>query len=261
MSPIPRCNGWTIAEQTELVQQRDSGGDLQPGDLVVWYPLQVLDQGPQRVAVRDDQHAAAGQQIRNDRVVPVRQQPRGDVAQGFAARLHLWRKHGVAGIVQLELPGFRGERRRGDVVRATPEPKLPVAVLPKHLVLVPALQRSVVPAVEPPRAAHRDPVAVRGRQGEVSGADRPLLQGRVHEGGQHAVLGEHRSGPGRLGFPVGGQVGVLPAGEDASRVPLALPVPQQDQAHRLGHHVPSAARPGRVLPWMNSRLAPPPVET
>src|SRR5690242_9980992 len=88
-----------------------------------------------------------------------------------------------------------------------------------------------------------------------------MLQGRVHEGGQHPMLGKHRAGPGRLGFPVRGQVGVLPAGEDTGRVPLALPVPQQDQAHRLGHHVSSAARPGRVLPWMNSRLAPPPVET
>src|SRR5689334_13614763 len=88
-----------------------------------------------------------------------------------------------------------------------------------------------------------------------------MLQGRMHKGGQHATFGEHRSGSGRLGFPVDGQVGVLPAGKDAGRVPLALPVPQQDQAHRLGHHVSSAARPGRVLPWMNSRLAPPPVET
>src|SRR5205823_14359019 len=102
----------------ELIQQRDAGGKVQPGDLVVRYRLQVLDQGPQRVAVRYDEHAAAGQQIGNDRVVPVRQEPRGNVAQGFAARLRLRRQHGVARIVQLELPGFRGKRRRGGVIRA-----------------------------------------------------------------------------------------------------------------------------------------------
>jgi hypothetical protein len=167
----------------ELVQQRDAGGDLQPGDLVVRYGLQVLDQGPQRVAVRDDEHAAAGQQVRHDRVVPVRQRPRGDVAQGFGTRLRLRRQHGVARVVPLELPGLRGERRRGDVVRAAPEPELPLAVLPEHLVLILALQCPVVPTVEPPGPAHRDPVAVRGGQGEAGGADRAMLQGCVHEGG------------------------------------------------------------------------------
>src|SRR5690349_17093460 len=91
-----------VQVRAELVQQRDAGGDVQPDDLVVWYRLQMLDQGPQGVAVRDYEHAAAGPQVRHDRVVPVWQQPRGNVAQGFGARLRLRRKHGVAGIVQLE---------------------------------------------------------------------------------------------------------------------------------------------------------------
>ena len=85
----------------------------------------------------------------------------------------------------------------------------------------------------------------------------------MHEVGEQAVLGEQRPGPGRLQLPLRGQVSVLPAGEQAGGVPLALPVPQHDQAIRkavLAHGFSSTARPGRVLPWMNSRLAPPPVE-
>src|SRR6202044_1425071 len=58
----------------KLVHRRDAGGYIPPGDLVVRYGLEVLDQRPQRIAVRDDEHASAGLQVGNDRVVPVRQQ-------------------------------------------------------------------------------------------------------------------------------------------------------------------------------------------
>ena len=39
----------------DLVDERDAGRDVQPGDLVVGDAVEVLDQRPQRVAVRDDQ--------------------------------------------------------------------------------------------------------------------------------------------------------------------------------------------------------------
>src|SRR5271163_2322844 len=68
--------------RSEPVDQRDAGGELQLGDPVVRDGLEVLDQRPQRVAVRDDEHATAGAQIPDDRVVPVRQQPGGDVREG-----------------------------------------------------------------------------------------------------------------------------------------------------------------------------------
>src|SRR5262249_55860290 len=62
--------------------------------------------------------------------------------------------------------------------------------------------------------------------------------------------------------------GTAPAGTRRTTGPTG-PAPRmltagwrpQDQADRLDHQISSAARPGRVLPWMNSRLAPPPVET
>src|SRR5689334_5793755 len=255
----------------ELVDQRAAGGEIQLGDLLVRDRLQVLDQRPQRVAVRYDQHAPAGQQVGDDRVVEVGQQPGRDVPERLATWLHIQGKRGIAGIAPLPPGRGRAERRRRGLVGPAPRRELPFAVLGQHLGLAAALKCPVVPAVEPPGAAHRDPVAVGSGQGQFGRADRPVLQRGVREGGQQAVGGQEQPGPGRLLLARGGQAGVLPAGEDPSRVPLALPVPQQhqawrlaprrDQARFLGHDASSAASPGSVLPWMNSRLAPPPVET
>ena len=57
-----------------------------------------------------------------------------------------------------------------------------------RLRLVLALERAVVPLVEPPRAAHRDPRPVRRVERDLGGADRALEHRRVHDVGQHAVL-------------------------------------------------------------------------
>src|SRR5579859_15660 len=43
--------------RSELVDQRAAGGDIQLGDQVIRDGFELLDQRPQRVAVRDDEHA------------------------------------------------------------------------------------------------------------------------------------------------------------------------------------------------------------
>src|SRR5271165_3477453 len=241
----------------ELVDQRDAGGDVQVGDLVVGDGVEVLDQRPQRVAVRDDEHASVGQQVRHDGVVPVGQQPRGDLPEGLRARPGLGREQLVAGVAELGVLSRRAERRWRGVIRPAPRHELLLAVVGAHLGLVPALQRPVVPPVEPPGPADRDPVAVRGRQGEVGRPDRPPLQRGVHGGGGNPVFGQQRPGAGGLLLARRGQAGVLPAGEDSGGVPFALPVAQHDQPALPTQESSSTARPGRVLPSMNSRLAPP----
>ena len=67
--------------RAQLVGQRRASWDVQPGDVRVGDPLQLLDQRAQRVAVRGHQHALPGAQVRDDRVVPVRQQPGRHVLQ------------------------------------------------------------------------------------------------------------------------------------------------------------------------------------
>src|ERR1700722_2581578 len=61
--------------RVQLVDQRDAGRDVELRDLRVPDAVQILDQGAQRVAVRDDQHRLAAGQGRDDRVLPVRQHP------------------------------------------------------------------------------------------------------------------------------------------------------------------------------------------
>src|SRR5215472_18222849 len=50
----------------QLVAERYAVGDLHGGDFLVADSVQVLDQRPERVAKRDDQHGDAGAQARDD---------------------------------------------------------------------------------------------------------------------------------------------------------------------------------------------------
>src|SRR5579863_7489367 len=67
----------------ELVDQRDAGRDVQLGDRGVADAVQVLDQGAQRVAVRCYEHVLAAVQLRDHRVVPVREHAGHDVLEAL----------------------------------------------------------------------------------------------------------------------------------------------------------------------------------
>src|SRR6185437_9712328 len=54
----------------EVVDQRDAGGDVQLRDVRVADPVQVLHQGPQRVAVGHDEHRLARRNAAQDHVLP-----------------------------------------------------------------------------------------------------------------------------------------------------------------------------------------------
>ena len=120
---------------------------------------------------------------------------------------------GVARVVELRVRVVLGERRRRRVVGAAPQHELLLAELGEGLGLVLALQRAVVPLVEPPRAAHRDPHPIGRVERQLGGADRPPLQRRVHDVGEQAVLDEQLAAACRLGHPLLGQVDVDPPGE------------------------------------------------
>ena len=127
------------------------------------HAVEVLHQRAQRVAVRGDQHglpAAAGR-ARSRRTstgsirstTSLRHSVRGTSSVG---------QRRVARVVDLAELVVVGDRRRRHVVGAAPEHELLLAVLLERLLLVLALQRAVVPLVEPPRAPDRDPVPVDG---------------------------------------------------------------------------------------------------
>ena len=205
-----------------------------------------LTQRTQRVAVRDDQHTCPRQQVRDDRVVPVRQQPRGHVAQRLSPRPGLRRDDCVAGIGKLGVPGAVSEPGRRGVVKPAPRHALPLAGLHQHLGLVPALQRAVVIGVQPPGPPDRDPVPVTLGQGEVRSADRPALHGGVHQARQQPVRSQQPARLFRFSLPSLGQRHVHPAGKQIPGVPLALTMTQQNQAVAATRRLPHARVPVRA---------------
>ena len=131
----------------------------------------------QAVAVRGDQHRAAGPQVGDDAGLPVGQHPGDDVLEALGAG-HLVAEVGVPRVADLGELVVVVQRRRGHVEAAAPEHELLLAVLRERLLLVLALEGAVVPLVEPPGAAHRDPVPVGRVEGEVGRGDGPALAAR-----------------------------------------------------------------------------------
>ncbi|BFO22633.1 hypothetical protein SHKM778_90210 [Streptomyces sp. KM77-8] len=73
----------------------------------------MLDQGAQAVAVGGDQDRAAGEEVGDDRVEPVREHPDDDVLQALRLRAHLRREGRVARVGELGVLGVVGERGGG----------------------------------------------------------------------------------------------------------------------------------------------------
>ncbi len=132
-----------------------------PTIVVVGHPVEVLDQGSQRVAVRDDQHRFAAAQVRDDDVGEIRQEADHHVGQAFGQRAAA--DVGVSGVGVLAELAALLDRWWRDVVAAPPRHELLVAVAGLGLGLVQPLQRPVVPFVEPPAAPYRNPQPVGGR--------------------------------------------------------------------------------------------------
>jgi hypothetical protein len=143
--------------------------------------------------------------------------------------------------------------RRWDVVGAPPQHELFVAELGPDRRLVLALQRAVVPFVQPPTAPHRQPVQVGGVQRQLGGPDRAAQQRGVQHGRFDAVLGQQLPAAPGLRLAGLGQVHVHPAGEQVLQVPVALAVPEQDQGGGgFSHAVNPAIRVQRSsihTPW------------
>jgi hypothetical protein len=65
----------------ELVEQRHAGRNVELDDFARGHPVEHLDHGAQAVAVRHDQHIAAGAQLGRDARVPEGQHARQRVLQ------------------------------------------------------------------------------------------------------------------------------------------------------------------------------------
>jgi hypothetical protein len=170
----------------ELITERDTGRDVERDDFLIRQPVEVLHQGTQRVAVGGHQHDTVPAQVRHDRVVPVGQQPPDDILEALGAR-HRLEQVRIPGVGCGALLVIR-QRRRRRVVRPAPAHELLIAELRVDRHPVHALQRAIVPLVEPPRTAHRDPVPVRDVEADLGSPDRAAKQRGVQHVRKQVVL-------------------------------------------------------------------------
>jgi len=183
--------------------------------------------------VRGDQHVQTVEQLRCDVVVPVGQDPNDDVFQALGRREHIRWEMRVTGIVRWMFGAVERHRRRRRVVAAPPGMHLFGAVALRGLLLVEALQRSVVTFVEPPTALDRQPRLIHGVERQVLGDHGSRLQRRVRRVEPEPGRGHGDPGRGCLGTALVGERHVVPPREQVGEVPLGLAVTEDDE--RSGH--------------------------
>src|SRR5438874_11023067 len=123
----------------------------------------------------------------------------------------------------------RLEARGPDVVAATPELDFVLAVLVGGLLLVQALERAIVPLVQPPAALDRNPRHLHLRERELRGLDRAQQQRLMDDTRPQPGLLHLSSGIDRFLDAAVAQRHVRPAREEILEIPRALAVPQQNQ--------------------------------
>src|ERR1700679_2832993 len=180
---LSRRDGFLVAEEAaaerlqllvELVENWDAGRDVELHDVALGHHVEHLDQGAQRVSVRNDEHVLAGPKFRDDARFPVGQHARQGVLERFRSGQRERVDTGIAR-VETRVPRIVGtQRRRRNIVAAAPDLDLRFAVLLDGLRLVEPLQGTVVAFVEAPAAFHRNPHAVGGIQDQPQRADRTL---------------------------------------------------------------------------------------
>ena len=106
-------------------------------------------------------------------------------------------------------------------------------ILVERLLLVLPLEVAVVALVEAPSPLDRDPVAVRGVEGEVGRRDGAAQDGGVDDVRQHALLLEELAAPDGLGRALLAEGNIHPAAEEVLGVPFALAVAEQHEC--VGH--------------------------
>ncbi len=185
--------------------------------------------------MRGDQHVAPCLELGTDAPVPERQHACQRVLERLGRGQLAGRHARITALEARVLRVIRGQRRRRDVVAATPDLHLLGTVPGDRLRLVESLQRAVVALVEAPAALHRQPHHVELVERDPQRADRTLQHRREREVERDALGLEQSPGLFRLLEALRGQVHVDPAREQVLEVPDALAVAQQYQF--AGAHV------------------------
>src|SRR5687767_1322354 len=134
--------------------------------------------------------------------------------------------------------------RWGDVVAATPEMGLRIAVPRRGFRLVESLQRAIVAFVQPPVSLHRNPELIQLVQGDPAGAKRALENRGVGDVEDVAALAQQSARRARLFAAKIAEINIGPSSETVFLIPRALAVSQQNQTrHQTAFKWASAPRP------------------
>lgn len=217
----------------ELVDERSSGGDVELGDLILGDVVQMLNEGTEGVAVGGNDDVLAGLEVGGNLVLPVGE----DTVEGGGEGLGEVLVEGVAGV-----PGVVGgvvlgggvDGGRGDVVRTTPDEDLVLAVLVDGLLLVEALEGTVVTLVELPGLVGGDPHKVGLLKDVPQSADGALQEGGVGDGGLEALGLDELTGLDDLLVALGAERDIDPSGELVLKIPGGLAVTDKDEGRLIG---------------------------
>ena len=202
----------------ELVDERSSGGDIELGDLILGDVVQMLNESTEGVAVGGNDDVLTGLEVGGDLVLPVGE----DTVEGGGEGLGEVLVEGVAGV-----PGVVGgvvlgggvDGGRGDVVRTTPDEDLVLAVLVDGLLLVEALEGTVVTLIELPGLVGGDPHEVGLLEDVPQSADGSLQEGGVGDGGLEALGLDELTSLDDLLVALGAERDVDPSGELVLKIP------------------------------------------
>lgn len=170
----------------ELVDEGSAGGNVELGDLGLVDIVQMLDEGAERVAVGSDDNVLTSLEVRNNTFLPVGEDAIEGGGEGLGEVL-IEGVVGVAGIVGGMMLGRLVDGGRRDVVGASPDQNLVLAVLVNSLLLVEALKRAVVALVELPRLVHGNPHKVGLLKNMPQGSNGALEQGGMRDGRAQAL--------------------------------------------------------------------------
>ena len=217
----------------ELVDERSSCGDVELGDLILGDVVQMLNESTKGVAVGGNDDVLAGLEVRGNLVLPVGE----DTVEGGGEGLGEVLVEGVAGV-----PGVVGrvvlrggvDGGRGDVVRTTPDEDLVLAVLVDGLLLVEALEGTVVTLVELPGLVGGDPHEVGLLEDVPQSADGTLQEGGVGNGGLEALGLDELTSLDDLLVALGAERDIDPSGELVLKIPSGLAVTDKDEGRLVG---------------------------
>ena len=135
----------------QFVHERNTGRDVQFGNVFWRNPIEVLHQRPQCVAVGSNKKLLAALDGRYVRLVPVDHEPLFGQFKGLCLGKVFLGNTRVLGVVAGVVFGRFIKFRRGDIIRTTPYQHLVLAVLIDRFLFVEALKGAIMPLVQSPR--------------------------------------------------------------------------------------------------------------